>query len=407
MSSLSARLSIGFSWVGHTYMHLLSALYLTIVLVLEHEWHTGYDELIGLWTIGSLLIGVGAPLAGWLGDRWSDSRMMAVFFLLTGGGAVAAGLADGPTALLLSLAALGLGASIYHPVGMSWLVKNAHNRGRMLGYQGIFGSIGTACAAVTAGTLTDLISWRAAFIVPGAISVATGLALVAAILFGLIEDRKVDVRPEAKPSRGDVYRTFIVLSVTMLCAGLVWNSLQVVLPKWYDERMVGLVGDSTLGVGGLVTLVYLVASLPQLLGGHLADRFPLKAIYCFCLFSQIPLLFIAAGLFGLPLLATSILTLSALAVQIPTENLLLSRFTPGNRRGLAFGAKFILTFGVGPVAVQMVAFFYRWTGDFTYLMWTLAGLATIAFVAALMLPPERKAEVEAVARPAPVLAGGE
>ncbi len=166
MPDLSARLSIGFSWAGHTTMHILSALFLTVVLALEPAWSMTYDDLIRLWTVGSLMIGLGAPLAGWLGDRWSDARMMVLFFLLTGGGAIGAGLTSEPVALTLALTVLGLGASIYHPVGMSWLIKNSVNPGAALGTQGLFGSLGVACAALVAGTLTDLISWRAAFIIP-------------------------------------------------------------------------------------------------------------------------------------------------------------------------------------------------------------------------------------------------
>jgi len=391
MSDPSARLSIGFSYVGHTFMHVLSALYLTVVLALVPAWHMGYDELIRLWTVGSLMIGVGAPLAGWLGDRWSDARMMVAFFWLTGGGGVAAGFSDGPTALALTLAVLGVGASIYHPVGMSWLVKNAANTGTALGYQGLFGSLGVAGAAVVAGTLTDLISWRAAFIIPGALCLATGVALAACIGLGLITDRAVDVKPQPKPSRSDAVRAFLVLSVTMAVGGLVWNSVMVAMPKWFDDRLDLLVGDSTLGVGGLVTVIYLLGSLPQLWGGRLADRFQTKALYAGCLLLQVPMMLLAARVAGSPVLALALIMVSCQNLQIPVENLLLARFTPGKYRGLAYGAKFVLTFGVGPLAVQLVAASYRWTGGFDGLFLVLAGLAATAFTAALLLPVERAA----------------
>ena len=39
----------GFAWVGHSLMHIVSALFLTIVLALETEWKLSYDELIRLW----------------------------------------------------------------------------------------------------------------------------------------------------------------------------------------------------------------------------------------------------------------------------------------------------------------------------------------------------------------------
>ncbi|MCW2246363.1 MFS family permease [Azospirillum fermentarium] len=404
---LSARLSVGFSWVGHTMMHITAALYLTVVLALEREWNLPYDELIRLWTLGSLMIGVGAPLAGWLGDRWSDSRMMAVFFLLTGAGSVAAGLADGPHALWLGLAVLGLGASIYHPVGMSWMVKNAVNRGKALGYLGLFGSLGVALAGVVAGGLTEVFGWRSAFLLPGAVCLLLGVALAVCIAMGVVQDRHADVKPQPKPSRGDVIRAFVVLSVTMLCAGLMFNAMQVVLPKLFGERLHGLVGEGTFGIGGLVTLVYLTAAVPQLIGGHLADRYPLKRIYALCLLWQTPMMAALAVLSGFPLVGAAGLVIIASQVQIPAENLLLSRYTPDRHRGLAFGAKFILSFGAGPLAVQMVAYFYEQSGEFVTLYATLTVLAGIAFLAALLLPGDRTpATADAAAQPAAVPAGG-
>ena len=402
MSDLSARLSIGFSWTGHTMMHVLSMLFLTVVLALESTWHMGYDELIRLWTLGSLMIGVGAPLAGWLGDRWSDSRMMVAFFLLTGGGAVAAGLADGPASLTLALTALGLGASIYHPVGMSWLIKNSVNQGAALGTQGLFGSLGVASAAVIAGTLTDLISWRAAFIIPGVVCIAIGIALAICIALGLVYDREVDLRPQPKQNRGDVIRAFLVLSVTMAVGGVLWNSMMVAMPKWFGEHLTALVGESTVGVGGLVTVVYLIGALPQLWGGRLADRLQTKYLYAGCLLLQVPMMLVAASLAGTPVLALALMIVSCQNLQVPVENLMLARFTPGRYRGLAYGAKFILAFGVGPLAVQLVAWSYRWTGGFEGLFLTLSGLVLTAFLAALLLPTDRalKAALPAEAQPA-------
>lgn len=406
-SDLSARLSVGFSWIGHTMMHITAALYLTVVLALEREWNLPYDDLIRLWTLGSLMIGVGAPLAGWLGDRWSDSRMMAVFFLLTGAGSIAAGLADGPHALWLGLAVLGLGASIYHPVGMSWMVKNAVNRGKALGYLGLFGSLGVALAGVVAGGLTEVFGWRSAFLVPGLVCLVLGVALAVCIAMGIVQDRHADVKPQPKPSRGDVIRAFVVLSVTMLCAGLMFNAMQVVLPKLFGERLHGLVGEGTFGIGGLVTLVYLTAAVPQLIGGHLADRYPLKRIYALCLLWQTPMMAALAVLSGFPLVGAAALVIIASQVQIPAENLLLSRYTPDRHRGLAFGAKFILSFGAGPLAVQMVAYFYEQSGEFVTLYATLTVLAGIAFLAALLLPGDREpAKADAAAQPDAVPAGG-
>ena len=167
-ASRSNRLAIGFSWAAHSLMHILAGLFLTVVLVLEREWKLSYDELLPLWTLGSLMIGLGAPVAGWLGDRWSNNWMLVIFYVLSGAGAVIAGLAAGPSGMELGLAVMGLGCSIYHPVGMSMVVRHSSSHGKAMGWFGLFGTVGVALAGILVGALIDFAGWRAVFLAPGA-----------------------------------------------------------------------------------------------------------------------------------------------------------------------------------------------------------------------------------------------
>ena len=386
--SRNSRLSITYACAGHGCMHLLVALYLTAVLGVEGDWRLPYDELIRLWTVGSLLIGLGAPLAGWLGDRWSECRMIVIFFLLTGAGAVWSGAAGTPTSLAVGLAMLGLGASIYHPVGMSWVVRNARNRGRTLGILGIFGGLGVASAALVAGSLTELIHWRAAFIIPGAISIVMGLSLWLLIALGWVYDRDVDVTPDAPVARSAIVRSFVILTATMACGGLIYQSTQVAIPKLFEDRIDVLHGSGVLGVGGLVTIVYTIAAFSQVVGGFLADRVSLKQIYVVGLSFQAVLLAVAATSGGLPLVAIVIAAVFLGHLLFPAENLLLARFTPGRYRGLAYGGKFVLSFGVAPLGVQLVAFVYDRYGDLANVFWSVSAIGVVALVAAMLLPVE-------------------
>src|SRR5438067_815779 len=186
MNPRSAGLALGFSSVGHFFAHLLMLLYPTVLLVLEGRWGMSYGDLLSLSLGGFVLFGLGALPAGWLGDRWSAEGMMVVFFIGTGGAAIVTGLTDGPVALALGLAAIGLFGSIYHPVGTAWLVRNARNRGRALGINGIAGSIGLAAGAFVAGALTQAIGWRAAFIIPGTLCAATGAVLLCCMRGGSV-----------------------------------------------------------------------------------------------------------------------------------------------------------------------------------------------------------------------------
>jgi MFS family permease len=82
-----------FACAAHFMHHVLVSLFLTLVISLTVEWGRGYAELIVLWTLGSLMIGLGAPLAGWLGDRWGESRVMVLLFFGLGLASIACGLA--------------------------------------------------------------------------------------------------------------------------------------------------------------------------------------------------------------------------------------------------------------------------------------------------------------------------
>jgi MFS family permease len=136
----------------------------------------------------------------------------------------------------------------------------------------------------------------------------------------------------------------------------------------------------------MVACVYAAAGFMQLIGGQLADRHALKNVYVGALLVQVPLLAAAAASEGLALMLVAILMVSANAAALPAENMLLARYTPANRHGLAFGAKFVLAFGAAPLAVQLVSFVQGRTGEFHVLFIALSAFSLIALVAALLLP---------------------
>ena len=75
------RLITFYAATGHLMMHMFAAFYFVIVLAIEDDWNFSYDELINLWLLGSLLVGLGSIPAGWLSDRWSRSGMLAIMFI--------------------------------------------------------------------------------------------------------------------------------------------------------------------------------------------------------------------------------------------------------------------------------------------------------------------------------------
>lgn len=390
MKAQSARLALLFSCLGHAYMHLFTAFYFVIALSLEADWGVPNHELVKLWALGSLLVGLAALPAGWLGDRWSASGMMTVFFIGLGLSGIACGLVHSTTALMLGLAAVGLFSAIYHPVGVAWLVKSAHARGMALAVNGIFGSLGVASAGLVAGVLIDALSWRAAFIVPGVICLATGLALLLALRLGWLREAEADRTPEALPARGDRVRVYAVLVMTMAVMGLLFHATQASLPKVFDLRLRELTGEGALGIGALVALVYTAGGLMQLAGGWLADRFPLKPIYLGAFLLQVPVMALIASSGSVALVGLSVMTVILSAAALPAENMLLARYTPSRHRSLAFGVKFVLAFAIANPAILLSSWVEGRSGEFTQLYLMLAAIAAVAALVACFLPSARQ-----------------
>jgi MFS transporter, FSR family, fosmidomycin resistance protein len=400
MSSLSARLSLGFSSLGHSFSHLIMMLWPTVVLVLEKDWSMSYAELLPLAVAGQVLFGAGALPAGWLGDRWSTTGMMVVFFVGTGLAAIATGCAQAPWQLAAGMALTGLFGSIYHPVGMAWLVRNAVNRGKALGVNGVFGSIGIGSAALVAGSLSDLLSWRAAFIVPGALCALTGLVLAFFMRAGFVEAPLTDLKPEPEAERHDVVRAFWVLSITMVAAGLINQAATIALPKLFEAQVAGGAGSTT-GIGALVAIVYGFTAVSQMVGGHLADRFRMKPVYVLSYLLQAPFLALVVGLSGAPLIAAVVAAMTIQVAATPVENGLLARYTPGRWRATAYGAKFVLTITVSALSFPLVAAIYARAGEVSLLFGVLALLAAAVGLIALLLPSGDEAVRRAAQSAAP------
>lgn len=385
-SESSDRLAVMFSCLGHFFVHFFEPTFFVVALVLPSVFGVSYEAVLALIVIGKLLLGLAAPVAGWLGDRWGATKLMMIYFLGLAAAGAACGLASTPWEMGVALTALGLFGSIYHPVGIAWLVRTARSRGKALGVNGVFGSLGPAAAGVVAGALTEWVSWRAAFFLPAALTAVTGIAFVLCLWRGWITDGQSVKRVESVPARGDTMRVFVVLALGMLSGGLIYQSTQAALPKVFDERLLGFLGGGTVGPGTAVMLVYGFSACCQVAAGHLADRFSLKWVYLGAWLIQAPLLAVAAYAVGAPLVGVAMLMVTCNTGSLPAENMLLARYTPEKWRATAYGVKFVLNFGMAALAVPSVGMVRAATGDFMALFLILAALAAMVALAAVRLP---------------------
>ncbi len=395
MRASSSLVALLFCYVGHGYAHLFMILYPTTVLGLGQVFDMPYDQLLALATPGFIAFGAGSIPAAWLGQKWSAKGMLGVFFIGTGLAAIATAYAETPWQLGAGLTMIGIFASIYHPVGINVLVANAHNLGKALGVNGMSGNLGTAAGPVVAGTLMVWMDWRFAFIIPGIISVLTGI-LFLMIVSG--EQAAQDSKPHRiarEISKGELMRVFTFLGIATLCVGIIYNASTIALPKLFAERLEGL-ADNPAEIGFWVTVIFGIAAIAQLWVGHLIDKHHLKPIYIAIFLLQAPLLYVVAIMQGNWLLLIAGLMAFCNIGGVPLGDALIARYSSEQWRSTIYGVKFVLALGVSAIGVPLVAIMYATTGGLSTLFMLLSGMALLTALAAFLLPNEKKYQKAAV-----------
>ena len=374
--------------LGHLLAHLVMLVFPTVVLALGREWDRPYSELLPLALGGFIAFGAFAIPAGWLADHWSRYKMMAVFFFGIGGALFLTGFATSPWQIAAGLTLTGMFAAIYHPVGIAMLVAAPKNLGMALGWNGLWGNLGLAFAAIVSGALMDLWGWRMAFFLPGLASIAAGIAFLLLV---------PDPGPVAKKSKTiglhldarTMAKIFAILLVATACGGVIFNSTTVAMPKIFDERLSALT-STNLGIGALVAVVYSVAAFAQVLMGTLMSRFDMKHLMIGVGLMQIPLLFAAATLDGWPMLVVALLMMMAIFGQIPLNDGIVGKYVADEYRARVLSVRYVVSLGVASVAVPMIAVLHRTEGGFRNVFLVLGALATAILVSALFFPSREK-----------------
>ena len=385
----SETAAIGFASAGHTLCHLLVVLFPTVLLALEVEMELSYKELAALAVPAAFLFGAGALPAGWLGDRWSKTNLLEIFFYGTGASTIITGFAHTPLMLGIGLAGIGLFASIYHPVGISWLVSRTSKTGTALGVNGLFGSFGFVLAPLVAGSLTGLWSWRVAFIIPGIVCLCVGI-LFSISLRTFLEDVENPIHKAAYESSSskNIWMTFGLMGMALFLSGMFHQIIQFSLPKDFDLRVL-LTSGSLLGTGLMVSLVYGVGAIGQLLCGRLADHYSERQLYCSLFLITVPIVALASQLTEIPLVLSMMLAVFLSSGALPVENTLLVRYAPSHRHGMVFGSKLLLGFGFSASGIYLSGWIYDLSGSFNWLYALLVLLASTVAIIVFFLPEQR------------------
>ena len=385
-----SKLTVTYAALGHLLMHMFAAFYFVIVLAIEDDWKLSYDELLNLWFLGSLLVGLGALPAGWISDRWSRSGMIAIMFIGLGISSLLCGLSGNKVSLFISLSFLGLFCAIYHPAGISWVVNTSKETGKALGFNNIFGGVGIGLGAFFAGVLIEQFNWQAAFMLPGLISLVVGLSLTYHLKSGKISLKNISSEQfKDNPEKNQMLKIAIIMLLSITCLSFVYQILQTSLPKAIDIRLTDSLDLSTSDIGYIVAAIYIVSGLMNYVGGILTDKYSEKLIYSIGIVGQGLLLLLIVSLSNYWLIAISLAIVAFNSSILPAENLLLAKFSPEKYQSLVYGIKFIVSFTVGPIALIMISRSYDLTGEFGVLYLAFGFVMIIMFLIVLTLPVKK------------------
>ena len=371
--------------VAHFIDHYAMLIFAAAVIIMGPALGMAYSQLLPYATPGFIAFGAGSLLTGWLGDRWSRRHMMVIFFIGIGASMIAVGLAQTPLELGLALLAIGIFASIYHPVGTAMIVSYADRLGREMGLNGVWGNLGVASSALVTGVIGQSFGWRFAFIIPGSLTILIGLAFALTVVH---EDRKgtKQAAAQARVARQDMWRVIVALLIVVVAISTTFNAVTVALPKLFAERLVEVTRSPAL-LGVIAAGVYVFGAMTQYTIGKLLDRHSLKTVALPLSFMLAPMLYLAATLSNLPLIVVTIGIVMGAFGQVTVNDAMVGKYTTEEWRSRAYAVRYFVGFTAAGASVGLVAWLCE-RGGFVTMLHAFAVLCLLAIAAAIILPRE-------------------
>jgi MFS family permease len=381
---------IAFVNAAHFIDHYSMLIFAAAVIVMGPALGMAYSELLPYATPGFIAFGAGSLLTGWLGDRWSRRHMMVIFFIGIGLSMISVGFVSSPLQLGAALLAIGVFASIYHPVGTAMIVSYADKLGREMGLNGVWGNLGVASSALVTGVIGQYLGWRFAFIIPGVVTVLLGIAFALTVVH---EDRKgtKQAAAQARVAKKDMWRVILALLIVVIAISTTFNAVTVALPKLFAERLADMTKSPAL-LGVIAAGVYVFGAMTQYTIGKLLDRHSLKTVALPLSFILAPFLYLAATLSNLPLILVSIGIVMGAFGQVTVNDAMVGKYTSEEWRSRAYAVRYFVGFTAAGASVGLVAWLYE-QGGFVTMLHAFAGLCLLAIAAAIILPNEIRTPV--------------
>ena len=389
-----SRVVRGLLNIGHALDHLFLLIFAAAVSTIAIDMGlVQWQDLMPYGAGAFFMFGLGSLPAGRLGDLWGRRSMMLIFFFGIGAASILTALAQTPMQLAVCLTLIGVFASIYHPVGIPMLLERSSNPGATIGFNGLAGNLGVAVAALLTGFLIQWLGWRAAFVVPGVLALVCGWVFARVCPPELSSPAKRKGGAKVSLPAPMLARALVVMTAAAVTSSVLFNFTTNGNGPLITERFKGVMEDPA-SLGLLLALVYAVASVAQVVVGHLINRFPLKHFFMFMVLAQIPMLVLASQAQGWWLFAALIGVMVFIFGAIPFTDFMIARYVDDRLRSRVSGMRLGVSFAVSSLSVWALGPVVKAMGFGSSLL-LLAGFSVATTLILTLLPSAAHEQVQA------------
>lgn len=362
---------------AHSLNHSLFLVFPVLLDNIITDLNTSLSAIGVVSTITFLIYGAGAMIGGPLSDRLGSVKVARISIGL-------GGLMTGIFMMVNDVYVFGIGmflmalwSSFYHPTANGLIAKAyPENTGNSMGIHNAAGNFGQIFTPTVAFFLGVTFNWRLSFVFFGALSVAVGFLLT-----------RIELSDEISTGEQLSYREFLKIPGLMyvliynVIVGFLFRSVDLFFPMFLSTDR-----NYTGGIAAVAnSMILLFGVIGQLLGGRGSDRYgPTKVLVT------------ATGgmvlsLFLLMILPTNIGVIVFVALygvsmfgHQPTVTNLVSKLSPRNMMGLAYGVMFFSAFGVGSLSTTVTGYIAEHY-SLTMAFWVNAFIAISLLVVSIVI----------------------
>jgi len=372
---------------AHTLDHLVLLVFASSVAAIASDFGLQRWEDLMPYTAGAfLMFGLGSIPSGRLGDLWGRRKAMLLFFFGTAASCLLVAATQTPWQMALALTVLGSFASIYHPVGIPMLLRDAARPGAVIGWNNMAGNLGIAFAALLTGFTVSLWSWRAGFLIPGLVCLALGLLFMRLAPEETLAPAKANHPRRHQSTASDTTRALIVITLAASTGSVLYNFTTNGNTELFRERLNQVISDPA-HLGLLLSAVYVIAAVSQVVVGRLTDKVALRPLYLGLVCAQVVFFLLATQASGWWFGLAALGFMAAIFGAIPFTDAIMVRYVDDRQRsrmtglriGIAFMVSSVVVAGLGPVVKAM---------GFTFALFAMAAVAALTLVAIWQLPSD-------------------